>query len=159
MMRFCERQLLVLRLLLDLLNIQSQQSNRRVLHHFRLGPNRHRENARHIDANILRRQRILQRNFNLDRLQTQIRMVLNQRPNKRRPTTASRSRPRSCRAGLREWRLHSLRDRRRERRHRSVGSWAQLYDERQRARRLGLHIPYEIWCGTWQTFFPAASEP
>ena len=42
------------------------------------------EHARHVDADVLGRQRAAERNFDLDRFQAQVGVVLNQRPDERR---------------------------------------------------------------------------
>src|SRR6266404_4431492 len=71
-------------LLFDLRYIQPQKADRGVLHDLGVRPDCHGENAGDVDANILDRQRILQRDLNLNRFQTQEGMVLNQRPDKSR---------------------------------------------------------------------------
>jgi len=72
-----------LRLLLDIDPLQPEQSDRRVVHHFRRRPDRDGEDARHIDADVLGRQRAAQRNLNLNRFETEVIEVLNQRPDER----------------------------------------------------------------------------
>ena len=66
-------------LLADLADGQAQQANSRLLHHRRFRADGHGEHTRHIDADVLKRQRTTQRNFDLDRLETQIGIVLEQR--------------------------------------------------------------------------------
>ena len=66
----------VLGLLFDMGRIESQKPNGRVLHDRRFDADGDGEDAGDVDANILNRQRVAQRHFDLDGLQTEIGIVL-----------------------------------------------------------------------------------
>ena len=59
--------------------VQAQQTDGRVLHQLGLGADGHGEDAGHVDANVLARQRVAQRHLDLDRLQAEIAVVLDDR--------------------------------------------------------------------------------
>ena len=64
-------------LLLDLLRVESQQTNGGVLHDFGLNADRHGKDAGNLDANVLGRKSVFERNADLDRLQIEVSVVLN----------------------------------------------------------------------------------
>ena len=64
-------------LLLDLLRVEPQQANGRVLHDLGLRPDRHGKDAGNFDADVLGRQGVFERNADLDRLEIEIGVVLN----------------------------------------------------------------------------------
>src|SRR5919204_5067230 len=70
----------VLCLPFDLLVGEIQEADRRVLTHVGLRADRDREDARHRDADVLERERVLERDVDLDRLEAEIRVLLNHRP-------------------------------------------------------------------------------
>ncbi len=68
----------VARLLLDVVRVQAEQTDRRVLHGRQVGADGDGEDAGHIDADVLHRQGALERDLDLDRLQRQEGVVLHQ---------------------------------------------------------------------------------
>ena len=72
----------VFRLLRDRLLGHAEEANRRVLHEFGRRADRDREDARHVDADILHRERAAERNFDLHRLEAQERVILKERNDK-----------------------------------------------------------------------------
>ena len=87
-------------LLLDLLGAQAEQADGGVLHRLRVGADGDGEDAGHVDADVLDRQRALERDLDLDRLQAEVGVVLDQRPDEGGAAVDAarpRCRRRSCR--------------------------------------------------------------
>src|SRR5205823_9122546 len=80
----CALPIYFLSLLANLCRGETEQTDRGILHHLRFGINGDGEDARHIDADVLGRQRASQRHLNLDRLETEIGVILNERSEERR---------------------------------------------------------------------------
>ena len=59
--------------------VQAEQADGGVLHHRRFGADGHREDAGHADADVLGRERALERDFDLHRLQAEVGVVLDER--------------------------------------------------------------------------------
>src|SRR5262249_27940281 len=64
--------------------VKPQQANGRVLHDLGLRPDRHRENAWDLDADIFGRQGVFEGNPDLDRLEVEISKILDDRDNEGR---------------------------------------------------------------------------
>ena len=72
-----------LRHLLDVARLEAEQALGGVLHDRRLRADADRERARHVDADVLQRQRALQRDADRQRRELEERVVLDQRPDQR----------------------------------------------------------------------------
>ncbi len=64
--------------------VQAEQADGRVLHRLRVGADGDGEHARHVDADVLDRQRALERHLDLDRLEAEVGVVLDERQDERR---------------------------------------------------------------------------
>ena len=72
-------------LLLDLLRVEPQQTDRRVLHDFGLYADCHGKDAGNFDPDVFGRKGVFERDADLDRLEIEIGVVLNHRNHERRP--------------------------------------------------------------------------
>src|SRR5207247_3276661 len=72
----------VLGLPLDFLGVQPQQTDGRILRDLVIGADGHGEDTGYIDANVLTPQGPFERNLDLDRLQVEVRKVLDERQDK-----------------------------------------------------------------------------